>query len=78
MLIDHIRVTIENGLLEEKEIQYYIDAIRHSAKGKSLKNLSFRIADDYMDLRYSFQGFPFERIRRVSTQADDSAKRYIG
>ena len=36
--------------------------IHHS----SLRKISFSRNDDSLDIRYSFQGVPFERIRRIS------------
>jgi len=77
MLIDQIRIIVENGPLDEKEVLYYIAEIKKHARGKILKSITFRLADGYMDLRYSFQSFPFERIRRVAAPAAYAPKRCI-
>ena len=78
MLIDQIRILVENGPLDEKEILYYIAEIKKRSRGKTLKSITFRLADDYMDLRYSFQSFPFERIRRVAAPVAYAPKRCTG
>ena len=66
MTIDNVSVFIENGPLSANEAAYYIKLINQHTHHK-LKSVTFRITPDYMDLRYSFEDIPFERIRRVST-----------
>ena len=78
MLIGQIRVTVENGQLDERDIQYYILEIESRSRGKELKSITFRLADGYMDLRYAFKSLPFERIRRVSAQTTYHPARCIG
>lgn len=67
MTIDHVHVMVENGQLDESEIRYYVHLLQRQARGKKLKSLALTIGSDYIDMRYSFHAFPFDRIRRVST-----------
>lgn len=64
MMIDNVRVVVENGPLCAEEAKFYIDRIKKSSKFP-LKKVIFTRSSAYLDLRYSFEGIPFERVRRV-------------
>ena len=64
MQIGDVRVIIEKGPLSAEDAQYYIEQIKKTSKFK-LKKVSLTRTDDYVDLRYAFEGIPFERVRRV-------------
>ena len=66
MMIEQVRVSFENGSLNREDILFYINEIKKRARGKKLKTVHFRMAESYMDLRYSFEQIPFERIRRIT------------
>ena len=74
MTIDNVTVIIESGALSAREAERYIRKIQRHSKGRTLKRVSFRLADGYLDLRYSFEGLPFERIRRISHAATGERK----
>lgn len=61
-----INVSMQNGKLDDVEIAYYVNKIKKMSKGKELRKISFIIGNGYMDLRYAFKNYPFERIWRVS------------
>lgn len=65
MLIDNVSVTIENGPFTAEDAQFYISQIKKSKTKYTLKKVSFSRQDGYVDIRYSFQENPFERIRRI-------------
>ena len=74
MFINDVRVVIEKGPFSDKEAEYYINKIqRHSPKYR-LKTVSFKLAEHHLDLRYSFEGIPFERLRRVSLTTQNERK----
>ena len=64
MMIEDVRVIIESGPFSAEDAQYYIEQIKKSSKLK-LKKVTFNRSDAYLDLRYAFEGNPFERIRRI-------------
>lgn len=64
MNIDDVRVVVKNGPLSAEEAKFYIDRIKKSSKFP-LKKVIFTRSSAYLDLRYSFEGIPFERVRRV-------------
>ena len=68
MLIDNVRVIIANGPFSAEDAQYYIEQIKKSAKFP-LKKIIFNRSDAYLDIRYSFDSIPFERIRRIPLTA---------
>jgi len=73
MFIDDVRVIVEKGPLSAEDAKYYIDRIRRSTK-LTLKKVAFRRGDAYLDIRYSFEENPLERIRRVDLAPEVSKK----
>ena len=74
MLFDGVKVYVQNGNLDDVDVAYYISKIRSISKHKELQRVSFSVTDDYVDLRYKFKGYPFERIWRLSASiCEDSA-----
>lgn len=65
MLVDHIRVVIENGTFSAEDAAFYIQELKKSLKNLTLKKVSMSRTDAYLDLRYSFNEIPLERIRRI-------------
>ena len=65
MVIDNVRVIIANGSFSAKDAQFYIEQIRKSTRF-TLKKVIFSRSDAYLDIRYSFDSIPFERIRRIT------------
>ena len=64
MIVDNVRVIIENGTFSAEDAQYYINRIKKTSKF-SLKKVIFNRTDAYLDIRYSFESIPFDRIRRI-------------
>jgi hypothetical protein len=62
--VDNVRVIIANGPFSAEDAQYYINRIRKSSKF-TLKKVIFTRSDTYLDIRYSFDSIPFDRIRRI-------------
>ena len=54
MLVDHIRVVIENGTFSAEDAAFYIQELKKSLKNLTLKKVSMSRTDAYLDLRYSF------------------------
>ncbi len=65
MMIDNIRVTVENGTISPEAAKYYVGKLRESSKRFTLKKVNFSRSDDYLDIRYSFNEIPLQRIRRI-------------
>ena len=67
MMIDNIRVIIEQGPFSAEDAQY-IERIKATTQF-TLKKITFTRSDTYLDIRYAFAEIPFERIRRVALAA---------
>ncbi len=72
MLFDGVKVFVQNGKLDDVDVAYYINKIKRISNGKDLQRLSLVLGDDYIDLRYRFKNYPFERIWRMSTCSDSA------
>ena len=51
MIVDNVRVIIENGTFSAEDAQYYINRIKRTSKFP-LKKVIFNRSDAYLDLRY--------------------------
>lgn len=76
MRIGDVRVIIEKGPLSAEDAQFYIEQIKKSSKLK-LKKVTFTRTDAYLDLRYAFEGNPFERLRRVALTSEPPEDRAV-
>ena len=64
-MMDMTQVQVLNGALEPQEIQAYIDRAQKNY-GRLPKAMTVTVDGDYVDLDYTFEGQPFERIRRIT------------
>ena len=61
-----MKVNVIGGKMEQKEIDSYVDYIKEKFPTKQLQSLDLKIDGDYVDMEYSFDQVPFERIRRIT------------
>lgn len=59
-------INITGGTLDNKEIQAYVDRGREQQPKLKLVGLDIKIDGDYVDLQYTYDKKPFERIRRIT------------
>ena len=71
-----VRVIIENGTFSAEDAQYYINRIKKTSK-HSLKKVIFNRTDAYLDIRYSFESIPFDRIRRIPLKKESFENRAV-
>ncbi|MGN0589840.1 MAG: anaerobic ribonucleoside-triphosphate reductase [Ruminiclostridium sp.] len=62
----NVNITINGGTLENAEIQAYVDRGREQRPNQKLTDLEITVDGDYVDLAYSYDDRPFERIRRIT------------
>lgn len=62
----NVNITINGGVLEDAEIQAYVDRGREQRPNQKLTDLEITVDGDYVDLAYSYDDRPFERIRRIT------------
>ena len=61
-----MKVNVIGGEMEQKEIDSYVDYLKQKFPTKQLGSLDLKIDGDYVDMQYSFDQVPFERIRRIT------------
>lgn len=59
------RVRVLNGILEQPEIDAYVDRAEKRF-GKRPIGIDIRLDGDYVELMYDFGQQPFHRIRRIT------------
>ena len=83
MIVDDVRVIIENGTFSAEDAQYYINRIKKTSKHSlkkvifNRKKVIFNRTDAYLDIRYSFESIPFDRIRRIPLKKESFADRAV-
>ena len=62
----NVEINVTGGVMEDKEIQAYVDRGRENKPSQKLISLDIKIDGEYVDLTYSYDDRPFERIRRIT------------
>jgi len=62
----NVEINVTGGTLEDKEIQAYVDRGRENKPSQKLIALDIKVDGEYVDLTYSYDDRPFERIRRIT------------
>lgn len=61
-----VKVNVIGGELDQKEIDAYIDYGKKKYPDKNITGMDVTVDGDYVDLKYTFENIPFERIRRIT------------
>lgn len=61
-----MKVNVIGGEMEQKEIDAYVDYLKEKFPTKQLATLDLKIDGEYVDMEYTFDTVPFERIRRIT------------
>ena len=59
-------VTVTGGTLPQAEIKAYVDRLKASNPDKYIKTVDFIFDGEYLDMKYTYDTVPFERIRRIT------------
>jgi len=62
----NVEINVTGGTLEDKEIPAYADRGRENKPSQKLIALDIKVDGEYVDLTYSYDDRPFERIRRIT------------
>ncbi len=57
---------VEGGCLSQEEAQAYIRMIRQKHPEQILKEVTFKVDGDFVDVSYTYDTVPFDRIRRIT------------
>lgn len=58
-------ITVTGGVLEQTEINAYIDRAKEKY-GREPLGIDIKVDGDYVELSYDFGHTPFQRIRRIT------------
>lgn len=61
-----MKINVIGGEMEQKEIDAYVDYLKDKFPTKQLATLDLKVDGDYVDMEYTFNQVPFERIRRIT------------
>ena len=61
-----MQVTVKGGTLSEKEIEIYVADLKENNPDKLFKTIEFTVDGEYVDVNYTYDNVPFERIRRIT------------
>jgi hypothetical protein len=59
-------ITVKGGKLPRKEINAYIMQLKEEHPDKEFKTFEFTVDGEYVDVKYTYNAVPFERIRRIT------------
>lgn len=59
-------VTVKNGTITSEEQEKYIEYIKTANPGRKIESVELYLDGDYVDINYSFEPVPFQRIRRIT------------
>ncbi len=59
-------ITVTGGTLPQAEINAYVAELKAANPDKYIKTVDFIIDGEYVDMKYTYDNVPFERIRRIT------------
>lgn len=59
-------ITVTGGTLPQAEINAYVADLKAANPDKYIKTVDFIIDGEYVDMKYTYDNVPFERIRRIT------------
>lgn len=62
----NVNVTVNNGTMDQKEINQYIELIQKENPSRKLDTLTLTIDGEFVDMEYTFKPVNFDRIRRIT------------
>ncbi len=71
-----MKINVIGGKMEQKEIDSYVDYLNEKFPTKKIDTLNLKIDGDYVDMDYTFESVPFERIRRITGYLVGTVERF--
>ena len=59
-------VTVTGGTLAQTEINAYVESLKAQNPDKYIKTVDFTVDGEYVDMKFTYEDVPFERIRRIT------------
>ncbi len=61
-----MKITVTGGSISKEEQRAYIEHLKKQHPDKIITELEIKIDGDFVDLKYSYEIIPFQRIRRIT------------
>ena len=71
-----MKINVIGGEMEQKEIDSYVDYLNEKFPTKKIDTLNLKIDGDYVDMDYTFESVPFERIRKITGYLVGTVERF--
>ena len=71
-----MKIAVTGGSMSVEEQRAYIDHLKKQHPDKIITELEIRIDGDFVDLKYSYEIVPFQRIRRITGYLVGSLERF--
>lgn len=68
--------SVEGGELTQAEAETYIRMLREQHPDQIIKNVAFKVDGEYVDVSYTYDNVPFDRIRRITGYLVGSLDRF--
>ena len=59
-------ITVKGGSLTKNEINAYVDQLKAEHPDKFFKTITLTVDGEFIDVDYTYDNVPFERIRRIT------------
>lgn len=61
-----MKITVINGEMSQQEANEYLYQLHKNHPDRIIKEITFTISEDYVNIRYIYDTVKFERIRRIT------------
>lgn len=61
-----MEINVTGGVLSQQEIDIYVSQLKEKNPDKYIKTIDFTVDGEYVDVKYTYDSVPFERIRRIT------------
>ena len=61
-----MKITVINGEMSQQEIKEYLYQLHKKHPDRIIKEITFTVSGNYVDIRYIYDTVKFERIRRIT------------
>ena len=61
-----MEINVTGGVLSQQEIDIYVSQLKEKNPDKYIKTVDFTVDGEFVDVKYTYDSVPFERIRRIT------------
>lgn len=61
-----MKINVTGGTLSQQEIEIYVANLKEANPDKYIKTIDFTVDGEFVDVKYTYDCVPFERIRRIT------------